>query len=72
MAAARPKLFHVGVSRMLERIDPRPSQGRSHLLQNPHGDRDSILLVLCERVPPGAELVGVLDVPHSEIIMQTF
>ena len=57
---------------MLECVDPRPSQGRAHLLQNPHGDRDSLLLVLCEGVPPKAELVGVLDFPHLKIIMQTF
>ena len=42
---------------MLECVDPRPSQGRADLLQNSYGDRDSLLLVLFERVPPEAELV---------------
>lgn len=57
---------------MLERVDPRPSQGRTHLLHNPHGDRDSLLLVLCECVPPKPELVGVLDFPHPKIISLAF
>jgi hypothetical protein len=57
---------------MLERVDPRPSQGRAHLLQNPHGDRDSLLLVVGERVPPRAELVGVLGFPHPKIIRRAF
>ncbi len=69
MPARRPQFLHVVVLRGLDVIDVGSPEGRAVRLQRVDCDRDGLLLLVGERFPPGLELVGDLDLPHSSLII---
>jgi hypothetical protein len=65
MSSTRTKLLHVRVARSLERVNDGPPKSGTMLLKQLDGSGNPLLLVCAELLPPGLELIGVLDSPHS-------
>ena len=63
------QLFHVRVAGAGNRIGMRPFKVRTTLLQQSNSEVDAILLVLRQAIPPGAELIGVLNFPSHKLSM---
>src|SRR5437868_7043919 len=50
---------------VLDSIDEGPSEHWTMTLKSLHGVGDSLLLLVGKGLPPGSELVSVLDLPHA-------
>jgi hypothetical protein len=65
-----PELFHVRVSRPMDRVYQRPAEPRPLPLKMLHRGNNRVLLNGCQVDPLSLEFVGVLDFPaHDHIIM---
>src|ERR1035437_5146738 len=63
------QLAHIREAGTFQRIRVGPLEVGDMLLQKPYGIVDAVLLLGVERIPPGAELVGELDIPlHLQIM----
>ena len=60
-----PKLSHAAVLRSGNAGAVRESERRPFRFEEPDGVGDALLLRLAEPIPPGSELVGVLDLGHG-------
>jgi len=54
----------------LDRVHERPAEGRTPLAEELDRRHDGLLLLFTEVVPPAAELIGELDLPHREASIQ--